>query len=371
MLDDLYHLRERARAALARGDLDDAANSLVSAASQTHVAEHDYLSVLRPLAEVLARRSDGRSALTVVWYMAFSENDGWKRAMAMLPGVPAVDRARTLAATGDMAGAAREMESAGLVAAAAIYREKADDWRGARALWSRLAQVSGAGADAYNGALVHFNLARCANKCGDKRQAREATVSAVRLLEEAADYFESVGQRERAFDCFQVLVQIGRESGMFEDVLEGFVNCIRILREDHLKYFALQYFEDALSAAKEQKELSAAATLAREASEYARALGMDAASAHYLLEQAELWRSVARQHLERGAPAEIAENALLAAVLAFGEAGQFARVGKVYAELGTMGLEAARRAHYGRAALRYRGVKDEALDAAPLPAHLR
>ena len=98
MLDDLYHLRERARAALNRGDLDDAANSLVSAAQQTHVAEHDYLSVLRPLVEVLAQRNDGRSALTVYWYMAFSEPDGWKRAMTMLPSVTSVDRARTLAA---------------------------------------------------------------------------------------------------------------------------------------------------------------------------------------------------------------------------------------------------------------------------------
>src|SRR6185436_1774669 len=276
MLDDLYHLRERARSALSRGDLDDAANSLVSAAQQTHVAEHDYLSVLRPLVDVLSRRNDGRSALTVHWYMAFSEADGWKRALALLPNVSSVDRARTLAATNDMAGAAREMENAGLVAAAAIYREKADDWRGARALWSRLSQVAGGGADAYNAALVQFNLARCAKKCDAARQAREANVAAVRLLEEAADYFESVGQRERAFDCFQVLVQIGRESGMFEDVLEGFVNCIRILREDHLKYFALQYFEDALGAAKERGELSAAATLAREAAEYARALGMPA-----------------------------------------------------------------------------------------------
>lgn len=371
MLDDLYHLRERARAALSRGDLDDAANSLVSAASQTHVAEHDYLSVLRPLAEVLSRRNDHRSALTVVWYMAFSETDGWRRAMAMLPGVASVDRARTLAATGDMAGAAREMENAGLVAAAAIYREKADDWRGARALWSRLAQVVGGGADAYNGALVQFNLARCAKKCGDRRQAREANVSAVRLLEEAADYFESVGQRERAFDCFQVLVQIGRESGMFEDVLEGFVNCIRILREDHLKYFALQYFEDALQAAKERKELSAAATLAREAADYARVLGMTSASAHYVVVQAELWRDVAKQHLERGAPAEIAENSLLAAILAFGEVGHYARVGGLYKDLAEMDLEEQRRKHYARAAKRYDGVRDEPIDTAPLPSHLR
>ncbi|MBN9167739.1 MAG: hypothetical protein BGO98_29340 [Myxococcales bacterium 68-20] len=371
MLDDLYHLRERARAALNRGDLDDAANALVSAAQQTHVAEHDYLSVLRPLVEVLIRRNDARSALTVHWYMAFSEPDGWQRARTLLPNVTPVDRARTLAATNDMAGAAREMENAGLVAAAAIYREKADDWRGARALWSRLGQVASGGADAYNAALVQFNLARCAKKCGDARQAREANVAAVRLLEEAADYFESVGQRERAFDCFQVLVQIGRESGMFEDVLEGFVNCIRILREDHLKYFALQYFEDALMAAKERGELSAAATLAREAADYARVLGMASASAHYVVMQAELWRDVARQHLERGAPVEIAENALLAGILAFGEVGHYARVGGLYKELAQMDLEEARRKHYARAAKRYEGVRDEPIDTAPLPSHLR
>jgi tetratricopeptide (TPR) repeat protein len=335
MLDDLYHLRDRARAALQRGDLDDAANSLVAAAQQTHVAEHDYLSVLKPLADVLVKRGDARSALTVTWYMAFSEADGWNRARSLLGSVTPVDRARTLAANSDFAGAAREMENAGLVAAAAIYREKADDWRGARALWSRLGQVASGGADAYNAALVQFNLARCAKKCGDPRQAREANVAAVRLLEEAADYFESVGQRERAFDCFQVLVQIGRESGMFEDVLEGFVNCIRILAD------------------------------------YARALGMASASAHYIVVQAELWREVAKQHLERGAPAEIAENALLAAILAFGEVGHYARVGALYKDLSNMDLEVQRKKHYARAAQRYEGVRDEPTDTAPLPSHLR
>lgn len=371
MLDDLHHLRERARVSLSRGNLDDAANALVTAAQQTHVAEHDYVSVLRPLVDVLERRGDVRSALTVEWYLALNDGEAMRRCYQKLPHVPPQDRARTLAASNDMANAAREMENAGLVAAAAIYREKAEDWQGARALWSRLGQVAGSGADAYNGALVQFNLARCAKKCGDARQAREATVSAVRLLEEAADHFESVGLRERAFDCFQVLVQIGRESGMFEDVLEGFVNCIRILREDHLKYFALQYFEDALGAAKEKGELSAAATLAREASEYARSLGMSSTAAHYILVQADLWRSVARQHLARGAPAEIAENAVLAAVLAFGEVGHFSRVGQLYQELAAMDLEPRRKAHYARAARRYDNVRDEALEAAPLPSHLR
>jgi len=371
LLDDLYYLRERARQSVARGDLDDAANALVTAAQQTHIAEHDYTSVLKPLEQVLARRGDARSALTVAWYLQHDDKEAAKRALDLLRGVPPVDRARTMAMLGDMAGAAREMENAGLVAAAAIYREKAGDWQGGRALWSRLAQVTTNAADAYNAALVEFNLARCARQCNDMRQAREATVAAVRLLEEAADHFESVGQRERAFDCFQVLVQIGRESGMFEDVLEGFVNCIRILREDHLKYFALQYFEDALSSAREKSEFAAAATLAREASEYSRSLGMAAASSHYTIVQAELWQSLSRQHLARGAPPEIAENAVLAAILAFGEVGQFARVGKLYEELSTMDLEASRKTHYARAAKRYAGVRDEAIDSAPLPAHLR
>jgi hypothetical protein len=381
VLDDLYQLRERARVAIQRNNFDEAANILVTAAQQTHIAEHDYVSVLRPLADVLVRLGDIRSALTVEWYLAANDKGGFARALPLLARVPPVDRARTLAAAGDMERAAREMEDAGLVAAAAIYREQAKDWQGARALWSRLTRVAqttgaladtlGGGGGAYNAALVQFNLGRCAKQCGDARQAREAFVAAVRLVEEAADHFESVGQRERAFDCFQVLVQLGRESGMFEDVLEGFVNCIRILREDHLKYFALQYFEDALLSAKEKGELSAAATLAREASEYARALGLGPASLHYILLQAELWRGVASQHLSRGDPAEIAENALLAAVLAYGEVGQFAKVGQLYAELGTMDLEPARRAHYARASKRYEGVKDEPIDAAPLPAHVR
>ncbi len=382
LLDDLYQLRERARLALQRNDLDEAANALVTAAQQTHIAEHDYVAILRPLADVLERRGDIRSALTVHWYLASSDKRGFARSFALLDRAPPVDRGRTFAAAREMEKAAREMEDAGLVAAAAICREEAKDWQGARALWSRLVSVSlrpsgagdlwgAGGGDAYDAALVQFNLARCANHCGDAPQAREAIVAAVRLLEEAADDFETAGQRERAFDCFQVLVQIGRESRMFEDVLEGFVNCIRILREDHLKYFALQYFEDALLAAKERGELSAGATLAREASEYARSLGLGPASAHYVLLQAELWKGVARQHEERGDPPEVTENALLAAVIAFGEVGQFAKVGQLYGELARMDLGPARRAHYARASKRYDRVADDPLDSAPLPAYVR
>jgi hypothetical protein len=371
VLEDLYILRDRARTATARGDVDGAVAALLAAAAQTHVSEHDYVAILRPLEDALVRRGDARGALTVLGYLASGEPSTWKRAQTLLPHVPPVDRARVHAAQGSMPQAAHEMEDAGLVAAAAIYREKAKEWPAARALWSRLAHVTERGDDAYVTALVRFNLARCAKQCGDGKQAREAMVATIRLLEEAADHFESIGQRERAFDCFVVLVQVGRESGAFEDVLEGYVNCIRILREDHLKYFALEYYEESIAAAAERAETSAAATLAREAADYARSLGLASASSGYSVRQAELWRALAHQHLGRGAPPEIAENALLASILASGEVGQWARVGDLYGELSRLDLDPSRREHYARVAGRYASMKDESLETSALSHPLR
>ncbi|MDP9033966.1 MAG: HEAT repeat domain-containing protein [Myxococcota bacterium] len=367
MLDELHLLRDKARAAAAQGDEDAAIMALVAAAGQTHVSEHEYAIVLRPLAEALARRGDARGSLTVIEYLACEDPQAWTEAKALWQEVPPVDRARALAAQGRMADAAREMENGGLVAAAAICREKAKEWSAAGALWSRLAHVMDGRKDPYVAALIRFNLARCARQCGDESRAREAIVATVRLLEETADHFESVGRRERAFDCFHVLAQVGRESGSFEDVLEGLVNCIRVLREDHLKQFALEYFEEAIAASTERGETSAAATLAREAASYARSLGWLGTACGYSVRQAELWRSVAKQNVQRGAPAEVAENALLAANVAFGEVGQFARVGRVYGELAQLDLEAAQREHYGRAARRYENADDEHIEASRGP----
>jgi hypothetical protein len=385
MIEDIEILRERARTAASRGDLVGAVASLLSAASKTHATDREYDGVLRPLADLLTKTNDPRRALAVVEALASNDPSAWGRAQSILPAVPAIDRARALAAQGFTAEAAREAEAAGRVASAAFFREAGGEWTAARALWARLASQKiaprtggvggpggvagvkgdGEGEGMYVAALVHFNLARCARQCKDAAQLREAAVACVRLLEEAADHFESIGQRERAFDCFQVLAQIGRDGGAFEDVLEGFVNSIRILREDHLKYFALQHFDEAIGAAAERGEAGAAATLAREASGYARSVGLPPAASRYTLRQAELWRMSARQNIDRNAPPEIAENALLASILAFGEVGQAARVGQVYADLAALELDPARREHYTRAAQRYAKATDKPLDAAP------
>ncbi len=374
----LQELRDEARNATARGDLARARAALLAALGQTIAREDEYAGAVKDLREILVSMGDYRGALTLDWYM------GSERGQRDVVGkVPSIDRARTLLAWADRAEdasrkqtlyakAADEYEAAGLVAQAAIARERGGDLYRARALWSRLAQVLGAaGNDFYAAGLARFNLARTSLRTGEPAAAREAVVASVHLLEEAADRYETIGQRERAFDCYQVLIAIGRESGEFEHVLEGFVNVIRILREDHLRYYALQSYEEAVAAAEKQKEVSAAATLAREMSAYARKEGLSSVANFGMLAQARLWQEVAEAAKARGAPPSIAENALLAAVIALGEAGQYGRVGAVYEKLAVLELEEARRKHYAKARMRYVDAQDLRIESQPLPTHLR
>ena len=374
----LHELRDEARAAHARGDLARAQNALYAALQHTVAREEDYVAATAELRDVLAQAGSFRAALTLDWY-AGSE----KSQRALLPRVPPIDRARTLLAWADRnpdrerakgvyAKAADEYEAAGLVAQAAIAGERGGDFARARALWSRLSHLlSSTGSDLYAAGLARFNLARTSLRTDDRQAAREAVVASVHLLEEAADRYETIGQRERAFDCYQVLIAIGRESGEFEHVLEGYVNVIRILREDHLRYYALQSYEEAVAAAEKQGEVSAAATLAREMAAYARKEGLAAVSSFATLSQARLWQAVAAASQKRRAPPEIAENALLASVIALGEAGQYRQVGGVYGALSELPLEESRTRHYARARGRYREAQDLAIEATPLPAHLR
>ena len=374
----VHELRQEASAALARGDFPRAVQALESALQHTVAREEDYVGAANELRDVYTRLGDHRAALTLDWY-----SGGERTQRPLIQQVPAIDRARTLLswadratdrqrANGMYAKAADEYEAAGLVAQAAIARERGGDFHRARALWSRLSQIlSASGQDLYAAGLARFNLARTSIRTGDAGAAREAVVAAVHLLEEAADRYETVGQRERAFDCYQVLIAVGRESGEFEHVLEGYVNVIRILREDHLRYYALQSYEEAVLTAEKQGEISAAATLAREMGVYARKEGLSAVAGFATLTQARLWQEVAIASQKRKSPPEIAENALLAAVIALGEAGQYRQVGAVYGSLSALPLEESRTKHYTRARGRYTDAQDLAIDASPLPAHLR
>ena len=109
-------------------------------------------------------------------------------------------------------------------------------------------------------------------------------------------------------DCFQVLLTLGIETGSFENLAEGYLNCIRILREDHLKYYALQYYEDFIGKAEAAGEHHAVATILHEVADYARSLGMAFHSA-LRVREAQAWQRTADNVLAAGGAAEFAENA--------------------------------------------------------------
>jgi hypothetical protein len=367
-IDDMYsHARK-----LARKNPNEAFATLVSALHHTHAPEESYARVVQLLTTLCREKNLPREALTLSWY---SGDVAGQR--SLLEAVPLGDRARTFARWADAAKephqretlhaqAAAALEQAGFLVRAAIHYERSANHVAARALWSRLAELldQKSGED-YAAGLARFNLARMNQKAGDERAARAATVAAVHRLEAAADDFEAVGQRERAFDCYHVLIAIGELTSTFEHVLEGTVNAIRILSEDNLRQHALSMYETALASAADSQEYAAAATLAREMTEYARKHGLIRIAARGLRRQAELWEKVAETALGRNAPAELAENALIASLLSRAEAGQYKKVGALYARLAELDLDAARREHYARVKLRYDNVADAALDAGP------
>ncbi len=364
-IDDLIDRARRAR------EPDNALRSLAIALLHTHAREEAYTRAVQRLGEILVQKGEHRAALSTAWYAGDQA-----RQQALLDRVPSVDRARTYAAwaTVDTQNAldlyrraAGELEQAGKLVRAAIYYERSGDVGAARALWSRLSDQLDAGAgEPYAAGLARFNVARTSREVGDQRATREATVAAVHRLEEAADRFESIGQRERAFDCYHVLIAIGELGGMFEHVLEGVVNAIRILGEDNLRYHALRLYDHAIGLAERAGESAAAATLAREMTTFAQKQGLTRIAARGTLRQSELWQHAADTLLERGGPPELAENALLASLLASAEAGQYARVGSLYRRLVALDLEPARKRHYARAAKRYENAKDAGFAAEQL-----
>ncbi|MEZ4227282.1 MAG: HEAT repeat domain-containing protein [Polyangiaceae bacterium] len=363
-------LAERGRSALRKRQFDAAFRSLLSAMCATHSREEVFSEAAHLLSDAFESVNEPRFAVSIAWYLGDSA-----RMERLMPRLPPVDRARCHglwaamnpnAATRAHRSAAQDLEGAELLVRSAIHYEKAGDFKVARTLWSRLCPRIKPTRDAYAEGLAYFNIARCSRSLGDERGEREATIEAVHLLEEAADRFESTGLRERAFDCYHVLIAIGELTQTFEHVLEGAVNAVRILSEDNLRYHALRLQGYTLRLAEQAKELSAAATLAREMTDYARRQSLGRVAAAGVLKQAQLWQSVADATLKRSGPPQLAENALVASLLACAEAGHYARVGALYARLAEIAREPSRREHYARASKRYSKQTDPAEQAESL-----
>lgn len=310
-----------------------------------------------------------RLALSLAWYL---EDEPVER--RLLVRVPELDRARTLErwarARGGDPGLTNQAVAAylqgGRLVRAARGLERLGQPEAAASLWARLAsELSATGRDDYTAGLAWFDVARMRRRLGDEPGVREAAARAVRELEPAADRLEGVGQRERAYDCWQVVLELGKLTGEFEHVIEGAVNAIRILREDRLVAHALRLWNHALELAERADEPAAAARLARELAEYARRGGMVELAAHTSLREAAAWESVAERAQRLGAGADAIEDALTSALISLAAVGRYSRVVELRRRLSALPIDDWRKRRHLAAAERLRGVGDEPLPRRP------
>lgn len=266
--------------------------------------------------------------------------------------------------------AARVLSESGHPALAAVELETAGAYTAARLEWERVIRDERIANLPYESALAHFNLGEALLRTNDRAGAERELTITQRLLEGLADDFESRGERERAFDCYSILLRLGKDTGSFENVAEGYLNGIRILAADDQKSYVLQYYEDFLAYAVEHKEWYAAATLAREAAEYSLKAGL-VYDRHYLSRAAELWAATARQNEAAGGPTDLSENALHSAIDAASGLGDLSMCGRLYAELARLPLSAKRRARYRALAKRYADTTAAPPPATGFPEYLR
>ena len=125
--------------------------------------------------------------------------------------------------------AARVFSEMGHPALAAIELEAAGAAAAARLEWERVLRDQRLAGRPYETALAHLSLGEALLRIGDRAGGLRELGTAARLLEVVADEYETGGDTERAFDCYRVLLQLGKDMGSFETVAEGYLNMIRIM----------------------------------------------------------------------------------------------------------------------------------------------
>ena len=352
----------RANGAVEQGRYDDALPILWSLVDRSHLVDQEFTSYLQLMGRAYRGLGRNRAAATILMFLG--QHDA---AIALTQSK--TDLARCAIAAGDKAQAARHFSDAGWLGHAAIQLEDAGDDRGARVLWERLADDVHLRDDLYTQGLVRFNLGRACERLGDRTAANKAVVQSMHLLEAAADGFETRGLRERAFDCYQVLLTLGKD-GAFENLAEGYLNCIRVLKEDNLKYYVLQYYEDFQELALKRNELRAAATLFREAAEYTRRSNLPY-ERYYRQRAAQTQVQAAERAVADGGLPEMAENAYAAAIDLYNDLGSYSKVREIYGKLAELDLTPKRQARYRRLQERLKDVQDEAGQTVGFPDYLR
>ncbi|WP_157596501.1 HEAT repeat domain-containing protein [Plesiocystis pacifica] len=276
------------------------------------------------------------------------------------------------------AHAAQWFEVARMPIHRAIELERAGQDAAAAELWAALIGNTGVGGGAgrssdllaerpYEQALARINYGLCLHRLGSDR-ARQALAEATTAVEEVADQFETEGLRERAFDCYQLLARIGLETGAFENVAEGYLNSVRILRDDALKLDALRLYEAFVTLARRAKEFHAVAGILREAADYCARAGLPYGD-DLRLRAGEAWLKAAEDAAEHGRPAQIVENAYLAAAESYVSVRAFRQAAEVYRRVSK--LEIKGRERYRRLLQRLGPNPEDAPRPVPVPEFLK
>jgi len=274
-----------------------------------------------------------------------------------------------LSRASEHAAAAEWFQAAGMPVHRAIELERAGQDADAMKLWQEIMNADGLRDRPYELALVRINYGLCLHRLGHER-ARMALAEATTAVEEVADHFETEGLRERAFDCYQLLARLGSEAGAFENIAEGYLNSVRILRDDGLKLDALRLYEAFITLARRSAEWHAAAGILREAADYCTRAALPYAD-DLRLRAAEAWLRAAAEAQTGGHPLQIVENALLAAAEAFASVRAFAQVVEVYRRLAALELSMKARERYLRLVDRLGEDQQDAPRPVPVPEFLK
>jgi len=358
---------DQAEALVQQGRWVDAERHYRELIGQTHVINYEYDDWLRRLGEIYRHLGRGREASFVYLYLHYFD-----MARAQLAADEHVAlRARLAEIEKKWSEAATLYQRARLPVHAAVAFERAKQYPDAVAAWKILLHAPGLAQRAYEAALVHFDYGLAAVRLDPaSAEARRALIESQRKLEQVADDFEQAGELERAFDCFQILLKLGKESSQFENLAEGYVNCIRVLRDDNLKFYVLQYYEDFIKLALERGELHAAATLYQEAAAFAARAGLPY-DRHYQHKSALTWMRCADKFIETGVPVQMTENALLAAASQHSAVGDYPAVRECFDKLAGLELPERARKRFATIAQRYKGLAAPPVELPGLPDYLK
>lgn len=368
----------RAEANMRSGRYADALVHLRHLVEVVERIDFEYEEWLRAMAESLRALAHWREAAACTAYLGATEpppESTLESELAKLEaGDPTVLRGLRLqgiylSRAGHHSTAARWFGAARMPIHQAIELERARSDAAAADLWQDIMSRDDLREKMYELALAKINYGLCLLRLGHER-ARLALADATTAVEEVADHFETEGLRERSFDCYQLLGRIGSEAGAFENVAEGYLNSVRILRDDGLKLDALRLYEAFVTLARRSAEWHAAAAILREAADYCTRAALPYAD-DLRLRSAEAWMKAATEAQSSGHPLQIVENAYLAAAEAFASVRALRQVVEVYRRLCTLELPVKARERYRRLVERLGEDQQDAPRPIPVPEFLK